>query len=188
MGHPLRDRGTPKALAEARQSFDFTSKIVEFERLREIVAGELDALEQAEQPANWLKAQVAGHLSFGFADVRETVPAVTGEASVNLPAVCQRCLEPFDLPMAVSLQYVLQAAGEQTDGEDGFEAWEMTERWLRPLDLIEETLIMALPLSAAHATPAECGPMAKQIDAGDRQAADTIRPFADLKAQLQDKN
>lgn len=188
MGHPLRDRGTPKALAEARQSFDFKSKIADFERLCEIVAGDLERLEAAERPANWQQAPVTGNLAFGFADVRETVPAVTGEATVRLPAVCQRCLEAFRLPLAVKLQFVLQAAGEQTDGEAGYEAWEMTERWLRPLDLVEETLIMALPLSAAHTTLAECGPLAKQIDAGDRQAGETIRPFADLKAQLQDKN
>lgn len=188
MGHPLRDRGTPKALAEARQSFDFKSKIADFERLREIVAGDLERLEAAERPANWQLAPVAGKLAFGFADVRETVPAVTGEATVNLPAVCQRCLEAFELPLSVRLQFVLQAAGEQTDGEAGYETWELTERWLRPLDLVEETLIMALPLSAAHATLAECGPLAQQIDAGDRQAGETIRPFADLKAQLQDEN
>lgn len=187
MGHPLRDRGTPRALAEARQTFDFSSSLPDFERLLGIVAADLGVLNPQERPKNWRNATVAGRLSFGFADMRETVPAVTGQATVNIYAVCQRCLEPFALLLSVTLKYVLLATGEQSDGYAGYEAWEMMESGLRPLDLIEESLIMALPLSAAHATLAECGPLARQIEGRPDAEGKTNRPFADLKAQMKDR-
>jgi uncharacterized protein len=187
MGHPLRDRGTPRALGEARQTFDFTSSLSDFERLLGIVAADLGILDPQDRPENWRNTTIAGRLSFGFADMRETVPAVTGRASANIDAVCQRCLEPFELPLSVTLKYVLLPSGQQTDGFEGFEAWEMTANGLLPLDLVEETLIMALPLSAAHATLAECGPLASQIDKPPDAGSEKTRPFADLKAQLKDR-
>lgn len=188
MGHPLRDRGTPRALAEARQTFDFTSSLSDFERLLGIVAADLEILDLQDRPENWRKSPIAGRLSFGFADMRDTVPAVTGQASANIDVVCQRCLESFELPLSVTLKYVLLPSGEQTDGFDGYEAWEMTDSALLPLDLVEETLIMALPLSAAHATLAECGPLARQLDNTPDATGRTVRPFADLKSQLKDRD
>ena len=190
MGHPLRDRNTPKALAEARQSFDFKEQLSTFERLREVVENDLRTLDEKDRPAGWLSAGIHGSLEFGFADLTETVAAVTGDAGGTIDAVCQRCLEPFPLPLAVTIRYLLPGSGTaaETTGPDGFEVWEMPGERLRPLDLVEETLIMALPLSAAHATRAECGPLANRFNEAPSDATRTTRPFADLKSQLTDGN
>lgn len=186
MAHPLRDRGTPRALAERRQSFDFKGDLSGFERLGEIVQADLQTLTSADRPARWRRSPVSVRLAFGFADLRETVPAVIGTASARLPAVCQRCLEPFELPLDVDFRYVLLPAGEQSDGLDGYEAWELTAELIRPLELVEEALIMALPLSAAHPSPELCGPLAGQLAESRTGAGDTVRPFAGLKAQLKE--
>ncbi len=186
MAHALRDRDTPRALAESRQSFDFKGDLSDFERLGDIVRADLQTLTPSERPPGWRQSPVSVRLSFGFADLRETVPALTGSASARLTAVCQRCLEPFELPVEVDLRYVLPAAGEQSDGLEGYEAWEMTGELLRPLDLVEEALIMALPLSAAHPSPELCGPLAGRLEASPTGAGETVRPFAGLKAQMKE--
>ena len=187
MAHPLRDRGTPRALAESRQVIDFKGNLSDFERLSGIVEADLQTLSEAERPAQWRRAQVQVGLEFGFADVKAAVPVVTGSASVTLDAVCQRCLEGFALPLEVTMRYLLLPAGERAEAYDGYEdydVWELAEDRLIPQDLVEEALIMALPLSATHASLDECGPLASQVNDAREVATERVRPFAGLKAQL----
>ena len=186
MAHPLRDRGTPRGLAESRQVIDFEGDLSDFPRLSEIVEADLGRLPAADRPAHWRRATVRVRLEFGFADVREALPAVTGAAAVTLDAVCQRCLEALALPLDVTLRYVLQPPAGQADAQDygDYEVWELAEETLAPLDLVEEALIMALPLSAAHATAGECGPLADRVGDAREPGGETVRPFAGLKAQL----
>lgn len=184
MAHPLRARSTPRALAESRQVIDFEGYLSDFGRLAEIVEADLQTLAEADRPAHWRQAAVSVGLSFAFADLRETLPTVTGKASVTLDAVCQRCLQAFALPLKVELQHVLLAIGEKHDGYEGYEGWELSEAALRPLELVEEALVMALPLSAAHPSLELCGRLAGMLGDSDMAAGETVRPFAGLKAQL----
>lgn len=191
MSHPLRSDESPRALAAARQSIDFESTLQDFDHLVKVVASDLEMLDEAEKPAGWRQAAIAGHLSFDFADLRESVPAVTGRAEATLDAVCQRCLQAFKLPLQVALNYVLVTTGEGNDapGDDieGYEAWELAEDRLRVGDLVEEALIMALPMSAAHATIAECGPLAGGVKDEQSPGVKMARPFAGLKDRLAKK-
>lgn len=193
MGLPLRDRESPKALAEARQSFDFEVTLQDFSRLREIVAADLGKLDEADRPEGWHFRPVRGRLSFGFADLGETLPVVSGRVGTTLDVVCQRCLQPFELPLSVTLDYALVAASADANDAnatevDGYEVWELVEDRLQLADLVEEALVMALPMSAAHATPAECGPLAKHVIDESSPEKRTTRPFAGLKAELAKKN
>jgi len=53
-----------------------------------------------------------------------------------------------------------------------------------PAAVVEEALIMAMPLSATHDTVDECG----GYEPADEQVEQTTRPFAELRSQLdQDK-
>jgi uncharacterized metal-binding protein YceD (DUF177 family) len=65
----------------------------------------------------------------------------------------------------------------------GYEIWELDDEYLRPADIVEETLIMALPLVARHEDDKSC-----QLKAGPAAAEreDVTRPFADLRSQMQD--
>ena len=66
--------------------------------------------------------------------------------------------------------------------DDALDVWGLTDGKVRPLDVIEEMLVMALPMAAMHESAAECG-MQPVPDETGRQA-DTVRPFADLRAQI----
>jgi uncharacterized metal-binding protein YceD (DUF177 family) len=59
---------------------------------------------------------------------------------------------------------------------------------IRPADIVDEVLIMAMPLAPVHADRRDCGPLAERL-APDRAAAgDTARPFADLRARLRQED
>ena len=138
-------------------------------------------------PRRWRQSPVAFRLAFGWADGRQRVPALTGRVTAELPAVCQRCLELLVLSLTQELKLLLtgpDGPATAVDMGDGFEAWEVDEPVIRPADIVDEVLIMAMPLAAMHADRRACGPLAGKL-AHDRGAAgDTVRPFADLRSRM----
>ena len=63
---------------------------------------------------------------------------------------------------------------------DDYEVWELEEDTLRPLDVVEELLIMAMPFSAKHDNLADC----KAFSAAIENVTEIRRPFAALGAQM----
>jgi len=184
MGNLLRDRRTPQELAASGQVIEISEKIGNFERLAEIVGSDLETLDPDKLPSGWRDAVVAGRLSFGFADAQHGLPALEGAVAVTIDAVCQRCLEPMQLPLAAELRLLFADTEGDPVNADGFEVWETDEEQLRPLDLIEEVLIMSMPISALHEDDTVC----VAADADDIAAEQgTTRPFADLKSQMANK-
>ncbi len=190
MGNPLRDRRTPSELAASGQVIELSHKIGDFEQLAAIIEADLAALNPDNLPSDWRVAVVSGQLVFGFTDAQGGLqaggkwPAVEGRIEVTIDLVCQRCLEPMQLPLVADLRLLF--AGDQADAVtgDSYEIWELAEESLRPLDLVEESLIMAMPLAATHVSDAAC----KEPAAIEEESGETIRPFADLKSQMQEKS
>ena len=183
MGNPLRDRRTPQELAASGQVIEITEKISEFKELDRIVGADLETLDPDMMPPDWCDADVVGQLRFGFVDAQDRIPALEGEVSTAIDAVCQRCLGPMKLPVAVDLRYLFAGAGQEA-ADDGFEVWEMGEERLRPMDLVEEVLIMAMPLAALHESDAACA----KTKSPEETTGKTTRPFADLRSQMENDN
>ncbi len=181
MANVLRDRRTPLELAVAGQVIEIDDKIGGLKRLAEIVAADLAALAPERPMGNWRDSTVAGRLEFGFADAQRRLPKLDGEVTVTVDAVCQRCLEPFRLPISVELRLLFAKAAGAATNRDGYEVWELDEEVFAPIDLVEEALIMAMPLSAMHADRALCVAPAELEDS----AGEAIRPFAALRSQWQ---
>lgn len=186
MANPLLDRALPEHLAEQRQTIEKVDKLSTLERLAAIVEADLGALSDGKIPPGWRDSPVTIRLEFGFADVGAHLPQLTGTVAACLYAVCQRCLEPCEIQLQESLKLLFVengSTGRTATEEAGYEAWELEDTLLRPLDVVEEALIMALPMSPMHASLEDCGPLVEQI--GSTPAAtETVRPFADLKARI----
>ena len=45
---------------------------------------------------------------------------------------------------------------------------------------------MALPMSASHLAPRDCGALAASVHEAEAPSAEMVRPFAGLKDQLKD--
>ena len=192
MGDPLQQRRAPQELAASRQVIEINNKITNFERLAEIVEADLSALDPDKLSPDWRDATVQGQLSFGFAAAQgnvpavagHNVPAVEGRVAVTTDAVCQRCLRPFALPLKAELRLLF--GEEQTAGEgyDGYEVWELDGDDVCPTDLIEEALILALPIVAMHVGDADCSPMV----VADEKVVKMTLPFVNLKTQMDSEN
>ena len=185
MANPLTDRAQPSQLAESGQVIETEGKLSEFKRLKEIVAADLASLSPAARPKKWRHAPIDIRLAFGWADARQQIPALEGQISARIDAVCQRCLEPFELSLNAQLKLLLPTPGGEATTFEEYEIWETAEDTVRPLDIVDEALIMAMPYSPTHEEFSMCGPLAEKLQ---REEAKTVRPFADLKSQMRDKN
>jgi len=183
MGNPLLDRVLPTELAERSQAIEYKGVLGDFERLVEVVGADLEALAQADRPQDWRAAPVSVSLEFYWLDGQRPLPAVKGRIRADLATVCQRCLEAFTMPVETSVSVVFTGRGAAADfaALKDCEIWEQEADTIRLLDVVEEVLIMALPVAPAHKSPASCGPLAKRIAA---TTPATTRPFADLRSQM----
>ena len=184
MGIPLHTRRTAAEWAAVGQVIDITEKLSGFERLESVVEADLAALDDAIRPADWRDSLVTAKLKFGFVGAGDKVPTVQCEVSATVDAVCQRCLQPFRLPLEVDAALLLLELEETVDGYDEYEVWELSEATLRPLDIVEELLIMALPFSAMHAESAACKALSAEVSDGEEMTT----PFAALREQMMQKH
>ena len=78
--------------------------------------------------------------------------------------VCQRCLEPFQQELAERVNVVL-ADGDSLPAvvPEGFEPFELEDGRLQPAQLIEDELIVAIPLVPKHARIEDCGSLAREL-------------------------
>lgn len=106
------------------------------------------------------------------------------EGTYTLP--CQRCLELVAVKVNIDQRLAVADGLDDTTLEAleaDFEQWDHEGDTLALAELVDELLMLDLPLVVAHATLEDCGPLAKQL-AGDDEAAVSQRPFAGLQALM----
>lgn len=89
----------------------------------------------------------------------------------RLELVCQRCLEPLAHSVDVDVSYgLLEEDNEPARAAltEGIESFALDGERFSPAQLIEDELIVSLPLVARHASRKECGRLAQKIDTMDR--------------------
>ena len=184
MSNPLQQRRTLQELAANSQVIEITGKIGDFEQLVEIAETDLAALDKDKIPSNWRERAVVGELRFDFLDAQSKIPALQGQLTATIDAVCQRCLESCEVPLQTSLRLLFSGdKAIEKDGEE-FEVWELDGEDFSLAELVEEALIMSLPYVAMHAGDASCAAQ----DAASETAEKFTLPFANLKAQMQQEN
>ncbi len=110
--------------------------------------------------------------------------AVRGVLHARLGAVCQRCLEPFRLPLELTVRVLLPLGSQPVVPEEG---WDIAEVGERPTlsELITQELLLALPFLPRH-PEGECPGPAPRLGAGDESPRQ--RPFAGLDKVLRGKD
>lgn len=106
-------------------------------------------------------------------------------ASSTVWLTCQRCLQPLAESLVVDrrLRFVRdEAQAEALDAESEDDVLAMP-RWLDARELIEDELLLALPLVPRHGQCPQALPMSVEADEGPADAADERpNPFAVLKS------
>ncbi len=113
---------------------------------------------------------------------------VAGHVAARLPLVCQRCLEPVAVDVEADFRLALvESESEIARLGEEYEPLMVEGRSVRPLDIVEDELILALPLAPMHAEP--CGTRVREHE-GEKASgeAETRKPFADLADLMKSKH
>ncbi len=170
-------------LASARRVFKIYSKIKDFKELTNVIEEDLVALDPKEFPNIWKDNDIIGEIKFDLAGTEKCFPIMIGKFTANIFAVCQRCLGLMETKVQVKPKIALVELGQSIDNLDEFEIWELSESTLKPSEIIEELLIMALPLSLMHNDKSKCKAFLSYLDNEKKQ--NLVRPFATLRSQLE---
>jgi uncharacterized protein len=135
-------------------------------------------VEAGALEGTWAHAQLA----FGRFDGRTTVDVqVDGEVTLT----CQRCLRPCASRVDESASLVV-VGSDADELPGGYEPLLGDPERLSLTELIEEQVLLGLPLVPMHAEAAQCGAAEAALAAGEPEAAveEKQRPFANLRALL----
>lgn len=117
--------------------------------------------------------------------------AVDGDMTGSVELVCQRCLRPMRYPFDEHFTLVLVGAGEEAvQVPEAYETVVLETPQLDAQWLVEEQLLLALPLIPKHEDEAECNalPSVPERNPQASEEADTAlkrqRPFQNLRELL----
>lgn len=134
-----------------------------------------------------LEAEGAVQVDVRVSRAPSGIPLVQGRLKGRMRRECQRCLEPVDIEVDVELRLAVTESGVDEATPAGFEPWQSEETAVVLRELLEDELLLALPMVARHEDEAQCGALAHR--AGDRASAEAPRrenPFAVLKGLKRD--
>lgn len=167
-----------QTFAHAGDSLRGTRPLREFDRLVDLAQDAVDQLVVEFAARGFVRTDAAGSDAIWL--------AVSAQTAV--PLTCQRCLEPFATPVAFEREFRFVATEAQAQAED--EAAEedvlVLSRDFNLLELVEDELLLALPLVPMH--PRCPQDLKLQVADADFDAAapEKANPFAAL-AQLKNK-
>ena len=129
-----------------------------------VVSGELE-LSKLTRLVGMLRSDagsVKASLRFSQRRDGQLTAELTYAAAVEL--TCQRCLEPFRQELAGHVKVALTDADSMSAAvPEGDEPFELTDGRLLPAQLIEDELIVSMPLAPKHERLEDCGSVARDL-------------------------
>jgi uncharacterized protein len=121
-------------------------------------------------------------------DERNAV-VIRSELEVEVKMVCQRCLELVALPIQSACDYAVVKEGANTQSvPKGYDVLEMGEEPLDLLALVEDELLLALPIVPAH-DPEDCQqPAGLEESESSEDEVTRSNPFSVLAQLKRDPN
>ncbi|KAF1071640.1 MAG: Large ribosomal RNA subunit accumulation protein YceD [Pseudomonas citronellolis] len=96
------------------------------------------------------------HAKFSFFRDEQKLAVMHIELDAQVSMVCQRCLEPATFQVGGEYDFAILWEGQSADGlPKGYDALEVGEDPLDLVSLVEDELLLALPIVPAH-DPEEC--------------------------------
>ncbi len=114
---------------------------------------------------------------------------VTGRIQGAVEVVCQRCLEPFEWVVDNKVALMVMDADQLSiEIPEGFEAFVPEQQSFTGIDIVEEELLLVLPMSPTHQDESMCGNLIEKInesrssnDEAEDASEQSTRPFEILK-------
>jgi len=136
-----------------------------------------DALAAQDGSAEW-----PARFDLRFGRDSEARPVVVGGAQLTVRLVCQRCLGEVRVPLRGSIELALVRSDAEGQGlPDHLDPVLVEADVIRPLDLVEDELLLALPQVPRH-EQGHCEPPIPSRDGGPVEEPRRENPFAALVA------
>lgn len=133
-------------------------------------------------------------VKLAFRKGRQRKGLMVGRAAVRVSLICQNCMQPVECQIEASYRHALLSDQSQFDDlhedEDGLVC---DSDMVAVADLIEDELLLALPMVARHES-GQCAPEDDQLEDYQSEPAepvDTYKPFAglaELTKEMKDKS
>lgn len=150
-------------LALAKAEITGLVSLSHFERLREHGAVLPEAFDSADP--------LVLTLNFGFDS--EGWLVIKGTLEGVLPMVCQRCLDPYLRPVLLPISLARVADEKEMERlPSEYEPLVHNEESIQTVDLIEDDVLLSLPLVPMHA-PGECS--VRYVEASDEPAPQEVK-------------
>lgn len=105
----------------------------------------------------------------------QSLPMISLEVDVQLPLICQRCLSPMSQALALTYEYAIADEPSESLLDDDEVDWLEVDAQMDVAALVEDELIMALPIAPVH--DFACTEL-------NMQSGEKANPFAVLKGKF----
>jgi uncharacterized protein len=128
------------------------------------------------------EGDVTAKLEFSY---RVGFACLSGRVSAKVLVECQRCLKPMETELAGSFKFALVSSEDEFDLlPDEFEPYLLEGEEQSIVDLIEDELLLSLPMVTVHNNP--CSVYMTKQEAVMKAEKEATHPFAALKALKDD--
>ncbi len=176
MLNQFKDKVAPIPMAERGRTLELSLVVAEMERLSELLVE--------------TSGEVVAKLKFGTDS--KGIKYISGSAQADLYVECQRCMQPVKVSVEAVFQLgmVADEAMAQDLSED-YEPLVVSEETISLAALIEDELILALPIVSMH-EDTDCSPYvseytAEGLEEEPEAGEDRVYPFAQLGEMLKNK-
>ena len=126
----------------------------------------------------WLKEKVRINLKQEIANLNSDEKKVSGSIKIKIYLTCQNCLSVIESDLNIPVSIILCKESKKNIKES--EMWEIYEEKIKLKDVIEELIIISLPLYFKHESSEDCIVYDYKLNTESTKAL----PFANLKNQL----
>ena len=102
-------------------------------------------------------------------------PSLQLHVKANLPVTCQRCLDQMTVNLVLNFHYLVCDAGKDAPSDDDEIDWLESNHEMNVLELIEDELLLAMPIAPTHA---------EACNKASMQSGEKPNPFAVLKGKI----
>jgi len=140
-----------------------------------------DALPRFAEAVLTIESPLQARVEFEINQSRK--PCVNGQLSITATVPCQRCLEPVTIE--VGAEFALEVVWNEEQAAKivkRTDSWIVAERQANLVELLEDELLLALPVVSYHAEGGCAADLRELLPVEQQQAAASDNPFAVLAA------
>lgn len=142
----------------------------------------LAAMPRVQQALEGDEAKIQVEMELSW-DTQWRRPSMRLAISLTVLLQCQRCMQPMHWSTDLVNHLLLDSGTGDFEGPEGVDIAQAEEGEVDTLRLIEDEILLALPLAPLHASNTPCGKTVVDEQAGEARAENPFAALAALKTK-----